>query len=43
MLDAALIFYPIATGALAFTGMKLYRKHKESQKETNTAPTTSQQ
>jgi|TARA_B110000438_G_C15696451_1_gene599157 hypothetical protein len=42
MLDAALVFYPIAAGALAFTGVKLYRKYKESQKKTNPTPTTSQ-
>jgi len=42
MLDAALIFYPISAAALSFTGVKLYRKYKESQKKANTEPTTIQ-
>ena len=43
MMDAALVFYPIAAGALAFTGVKLWRKYNESKKETNSPPTTNQQ
>jgi len=42
MMDAALIFYPTAAAALAFTGVKLWRKYNEAKKKTNTAPTTDQ-
>ena len=42
LVDAAMIFYPIAIGSLSFTGVKLYRKYKESKKKTNTEPTTIQ-
>jgi len=42
MMDAALIFYPTAAAALAFTGVKLWRKYNEAKKKTNTPPTTDQ-
>ena len=40
MLDAALVFYPIAAGALGFTGVKLYRAYQRTQKKANPTPTT---
>ena len=43
MMDAALIFYPTAAAALAYTGVKLWRKYNESKKKADTAPTTNQQ
>jgi len=41
-IDAAMVFFPIAIGALSFTGVKLYRKYKETKKEPNSTPTTTQ-
>ena len=41
--DAAMIFFPVAIGALSFTGVKLLRKYNESKKKANATPTTSQQ
>ena len=40
--DASMIFFPIAVGALSFTGVKLYRKYKESKQKANAPPTTDQ-
>jgi len=40
--DASMIFFPIAFGALSYTGVKLYRKYKESKQKANTEPTTVQ-
>lgn len=41
-IDAAMVFFPIAVGALSFTGVKLYRKYNESKQKANTTPTTVQ-
>lgn len=43
MIDAALIFYPLAVGSLAYFGVRILRKHNESKKKTNTTPTTNEQ
>jgi hypothetical protein len=40
--DAAMIFFPITVGVLTLTGIKLYRKYKESKQKTNTEPATVQ-
>lgn len=40
--DAAMVFFPIAAAALSFTGVKLYRKYKETNQEPNTKPATIQ-
>jgi hypothetical protein len=38
--DAALIFYPIAVGCLVFTGVRLFRKYKETKNKPNEAPSS---
>ena len=43
VIDSALIFYPTAVAALAYTGVKLWRKYNESKKESNGKPTANEQ
>jgi len=40
--DAAMIFFPIAVGAVSFTGVKLYRKYKETKQKSDAQPATIQ-
>jgi len=42
MLDAALVFYPIAAASLVYTGVRLWRKYNESKTKTNAQPPTTQ-
>ena len=42
MIDAALVFYPIATASLAYTGVRLWRKYNESKTKTNATPPSTQ-
>ena len=42
-MDAALIFYPLAVGSLAYFGIKILRKHNKTKKETDGKPTADQQ